>query len=71
MNREPFNDRVERAAGKIICQSCCKPIECGSPVVRVEVGTLGFTCHPHAVVLKKTCDWFHKDCDVAIRSKGV
>ena len=54
---------------EIYCANCGKPIKGGQAVVKVEYGNLGLTAHPHAKVTKKegSADWFHRECDMAIR----
>jgi len=54
----------------VVCQSCGQEIQFKENVVRVSYGTLYWTAHPHANVhRKKQDDYFHKSCDVAIRSE--
>jgi hypothetical protein len=51
----------------VLCQSCGQLIAPGSPVVRVVVGELHITAHPHAGVRRPSSnDFFHAGCDVAV-----
>jgi hypothetical protein len=52
---------------KPICESCGKEIDYGEEVICVEYGKLWSTAHPHNKVSKPIKNWFHKNCDVAIR----
>lgn len=61
---------MKTTVSSVVCQSCGKELDYKTNVIRVSYGTLYWTAHPHANVHRtKQDDYFHADCDVAIRTE--